>query len=138
GGRPPPSPTSWPRRSFASPNRRPPRRPNEERVRHLRLLPAEAGNPVGSPVVAATSGQRLLASGVTRMPFFRRLAPRQCLNKCGPPHLGFMSAQILHPMLRRVLIVAATVVPITLAGAGATARAEAGVAPFDGSLQRLA
>ena len=49
-----------------------------------------------------------------------------------------MSAQILHPMLRRGLIVAATVVPITLAAAGATARAEAGVAPFDGSLQRLA
>ena len=49
-----------------------------------------------------------------------------------------MSAQILHSTLRRVLIVAATVAPITLAAAGATARAEAGVAPFDGSLQRLA
>jgi uncharacterized protein (TIGR02301 family) len=41
-------------------------------------------------------------------------------------------------MLRRVLIVAATVTPITLAAAGATARAEARVAPFDGSLERLA
>ena len=49
-----------------------------------------------------------------------------------------MSAQILHSTWRRVLIVAATVAPITLAAAGATARAEAGVAPFDGSLQRLA
>ena len=41
-------------------------------------------------------------------------------------------------MLRRVLIVAATVASITLAAAGAPARAEVGVAPFDGSLQRLA
>jgi len=49
-----------------------------------------------------------------------------------------MSAQILQSMLRRALIVAATVAPSTLAAAGATARAEAGVAPFDGSLQRLA
>ena len=49
-----------------------------------------------------------------------------------------MSVQILHSMLRRVLIVAATVAPITLAAAGATARAEAGAALFDGSLQRLA
>src|SRR5262249_49187550 len=49
-----------------------------------------------------------------------------------------MSAQMLQSMLRRVLIVAATVAPITLAAVGATARAEAGVAPFDGSLQRLA
>jgi uncharacterized protein (TIGR02301 family) len=45
-----------------------------------------------------------------------------------------MSAQILQSMLRRVLVVAA----ITLAAASATARAEAGAAPFDGSLQRLA
>src|SRR5262249_48616004 len=82
------------------------------------LASGGSGNPVGSPVVAATSGQRLLASGVTRMPFFRRLAPRQCLDIAVSPHLGFMSAQILHPMLRRVLIVAATVVPITLAAAG--------------------
>ena len=54
------------------------------------------------------------------------------------PHLGFMSAQTLHSMLRRVSIVAATVASITLAAAGVTARAEGGVAPFDGSLQRLA
>jgi uncharacterized protein (TIGR02301 family) len=54
------------------------------------------------------------------------------------PHLGFMSAQTLHSMLRRVSIVAATVASITLAAAGVTARAEPGVAPFDGSLQRLA
>ena len=53
-------------------------------------------------------------------------------------HLGFMSAQILNSMLRRALLVAATVAPITLAAAGVTARAEPGVAPFDGSLQRLA
>src|SRR5260370_33148996 len=54
------------------------------------------------------------------------------------PHLGFMSAQTLHSMLRRVSIVAATVASITLAAAGVIARAEPGVAPFDGSLQRLA
>src|SRR5215472_12049247 len=53
-------------------------------------------------------------------------------------HLGFMSAQILNSMLRRALLVAATVASITLAAAGVTARAEPGVAPFDGSLQRLA
>lgn len=49
-----------------------------------------------------------------------------------------MLAQTLHCMLRRVLIVAATVAAITLAAAGVTVRAEPGVAPFDGSLQRLA
>jgi len=56
----------------------------------------------------------------------------------GWPHLGFMLAQTLHSRLRRVSIVAATVAPITLAAAGVTVRAEPGVAPFDGSLQRLA
>src|SRR5262249_54109398 len=53
------------------------------------------------------------------------------------PHRGFMSAQKLPSILRRVLIVAAAVGAITLATAGVTARAEPGVAPFDGSLQRL-
>src|SRR5262245_40837844 len=136
--RPPASPTSWPRRSIASPNRRRPERP----TRSVFAISAHSGgsaSPVEiSTVVGGDERTEAACNGVTRMPFFRRLAPQQCLNKCGPPHLGFMSAQILHPMLRRVLIVAATVVPITLAGAGATARAEAGAAPFDGSLQRLA
>src|SRR5215831_14886725 len=126
--RPPASPTSWPRRSIASPNRRRPERP----TRSVFAISAHSGGSASPVEVSAVVGgderTEVACKRVTRMPFFRRLAPQQCLNKCGPPHLGFMSAQILHPMLRRVL----------LAAAGATARAEAGVAPFDGSLQRLA
>jgi uncharacterized protein (TIGR02301 family) len=49
-----------------------------------------------------------------------------------------MPVKILPSILRRVSIVAATVAAITLMAAGATARAEARVAPFDGSLERLA
>src|SRR5262249_40936436 len=86
------------------------------------------------PIDEAVLGPR---AGRPGMPFFGRLEPRHWAHR-GRPHPGFMSAQILQSMLRRVLIVAATVAPTTLSAAGATAHSEAGVAPFDGSLQRLA
>src|SRR5215471_18836041 len=104
--------------------RRPPASPKSWRRHSI------ACEPIDEPVL----GPREERPG---MPFFRRLEPRHWAHR-GRPHPGFMSAQILQSMLRRVLIVAATVAPITLAAAGATAHAEAGVAPFDGSLQRLA
>src|SRR5262249_40015321 len=104
--------------------RRPPASPKSWRRHSI------ACEPIDEPVVRPREGR-------PGMPFFRRLEPRHWAHR-GRPHPGFMSAQILQSMLRRVLIVAATVAPITHAAVGATARAEAGVAPFDGSLQRLA
>src|SRR5262249_27628083 len=104
--------------------RRPPASPKSWRRHSI------ACKPIDEPVVGPRAGR-------PGMPFFRRVEPRHWAPR-GRPHPGFMSAQILQSMLRRVLIVAATVAPITLAAAGATAHAEAGVAPFDGSLQRLA
>src|SRR5207237_10257558 len=61
------------------------------------------------------------------------LEPRQCL---GIPAQAFMSAQT--PIKRRLYIVAALAAALAFAPAGGPARAQAAVAPFDGSLQRLA
>ena len=72
------------------------------------------------------------AGGIMRLPCFRPLEPRQCL---GIPVQAFMSAQT--PIMRRLFIVAA-LAAFAFAPAGVPARAQAAVAPFDGSLQRLA
>jgi uncharacterized protein (TIGR02301 family) len=69
-------------------------------------------------------------SSTTLVPFFRRVGPQQSVDIAVAP----ISAQILHPMLRRILIAAS----IALAMSGAPARAEVAAAPFDASLQRLA
>src|SRR4029077_18593743 len=70
--------------------------------------------------------------GIIRLPCFRPLEPRQC---SGIPVQAFMSAQT--PIKRRLYIVAALAAALALARAGGPARAQAAVAPFDGSLQRL-
>src|SRR5215813_4501032 len=93
-------------------------RPSSRACRRLPAPPKSwrrhsiACEPIDEPVVRPREGR-------PGMPFFRRLEPRHWAHR-GRPHPGFMSAQILQSMLRRVLIVAAT------------------VAPIDGSLQRLA
>ena len=70
--------------------------------------------------------------GIMRLPCFRPLEPRQCLDI---PVQAFMSAQT--PIMRCLFIVAA-LAAFAFAPAGGPARAQAAVAPFDGSLQRLA
>jgi uncharacterized protein (TIGR02301 family) len=71
--------------------------------------------------------------GIIRLPCFRPVEPRQCF---GTPVQAFMSAQI--PIMRRLFIVAALAAALAFAPGGVPARAQAAVAPFDGSLQRLA
>lgn len=78
-------------------------------------------------------GREHAGGGIMRLPCFRPLEPRQCL---GIPVQAFMSAQT--PIKRRLYIVAALAAALAFAPVGGPARAQAAVAPFDGSLQRLA
>jgi uncharacterized protein (TIGR02301 family) len=84
--------------------------------------------------VNATGPQRAerAGGGIVRLPCFRPVEPREY---CDIPVQAFMSAQT--PIMRRLLIVAALAAALAFP-LGVPARAQAAVAPFDGSLQRLA